>query len=256
MLRWSNEEETRLLTLVLSGQLNINQIAKLLDKTVDSVRKKMKAKNIRIVGNNLESRYDIINDYKNKVPLLDIAQRHRSSIEQVKNVLFWGQENGIVSIRKDILSKWKEGDIIKLTRLASLADDNTIYRMFNRQCDIAKIIKSFWGVGLEYIVGIEISDFAEMYNLSEDDKFPIIITTIDRMVEDKNGEMIKEELKVVPWVFVEEFDAKSRELDFAANKMASLQRMIYLETDKNKILEKIMKIIGNKYDEKDYYMMQ
>lgn len=244
---WDEETEIRLFTLVLSGQLSVHEIAKQLDKSVDAIRKKMRAKNIRIVDRNINSRYDIINDYKNKVPLLDIASKHQSSIEQVKNVLFWGQENGIVKVRSDILSKWKEGDIVKLTRLASLADDAFIYRMFNKQCEIAKIIKSFWGVGLEYIVGIEISDFADMFKLTEDDEFPIIITTL------KVG---NEELKIVPWVFAEEFEAKTREIDFATNKMAALQRMIYLEVDKNKILEKIMKIIENKYDDADYYMMQ
>lgn len=247
MLSWSEEDEVRLLSLVLCGQLNVNQIAKSLSRSVDSVRKKMRAKNIRIVDRNIDSRYDIINDYKNKVPLLDIANKHQSSIEQVKNVLFWGQENGIVRVRNDILSKWKEGDIVKLTRLASLADESVIHRIFNKQCDIPKIIKSFWGVGLEYIVGIEVSDFADMFKLTDKDEFPIIITTI------KIG---KEELKVVPWVFASEFEAVSKEIDFAADKMASLQRMIYLETDKNKILDKMMKIIENKYDDKDYYLMQ
>ncbi len=247
MTNWLEEDEIRLLSLVMSGQLSVNQISKLMNKSVDSIRKKMKSKNMRIVHNSVESRYDIINDYKNKVPLLDIAQRHRSSIDQVKNVLMWGQENGIVSVRKDTFSGWKDGDIVKITRLASLASDNEIYRVFSKQFDIGKMIKSYWEIGIEYLIGIEISDFAEMYNLSEDDEFPIIITTL------KIG---KDEHKVVPWVFAEEYEAKNKELDVAASKMASLQRMIYLETDKNKILDKMVKIIENKYDDKDYYMMQ
>lgn len=247
MMAWNEEDEIRLLSLVMSGQLNINQISKLLNRSVDSVRKKMKTKNMRIVPNSVESRYDIINDYKNKVPLLDIAQRHRASIDQVKNILMWGQENGIVKLSKDVAAKWKDGDIVKITRLASLAENNEVYRMFNKQFDIEKMIKSFWGFGIEYLIGIEISDFAEMYNLTEDDEFPIIITTLRTE---------KTEHKVVPWVFAEEYEAKNKDLDVATNKMASLQRMIYLESDKNKILEKMTKIIANKYDDKDYYMIQ
>lgn len=248
MSAWTEEDNVRLLSMVISGYLTINEIAKLLDRSVDSVRKQLRARNLRVVTRPVPERHNIIEDYKNKLPLIEIAEKHNQSMKELKNVLLWGHENNLVDARKALNNKWKDGDILKMTRMHLLLDEKEIYKHFEKVFDVNGLIKSFWGIEPTYILGIEASEFVEMFNVLESDSFPIVTT----VREVSKGRF----LSIIPWVFIELYEAKNKDIEYASNKMATLQRMIYLETDREKILDKIINIIDKKYKEEDYSLMQ
>jgi hypothetical protein len=248
-MEWTEQEETRLINLVLCGEVPINIIAKLLGRTVASVRKKMISKNLRIVAESMEERELILSHFQlEKLPIPDIAVKFNKELSDVKNVISWGKEQGLIPFIRDTSTKWKEGDMIKLTRIASLVDDRVACTLLDRSFDITKVIKQFWGMNINYLIGVDIEEFEETFHVGQEDTFTIIKTTINK----PDGSP----LMVVPWVDAEMFEARSPEVDRIVERMALFQRLVYQEMDPDKVIEKMMKIIDNKYTEFDYSPMQ
>ncbi len=248
-MEWTEEEETRLVNLVLCGYLPIDTIAKLLGRTVPSLRKKMIAKNLRIVAESMEARELILSDFvDDQISIPDLAVKHCRTITEIKNVLSWGREQGFLPIVKDGTQKWRLGDMVKLTRMASLVDDRIACSQMDRVFDVSKAIKKFWGLNINYLIGIDIEEFAETFHVLEDDSFTVITTTIIK----PDGKP----LQVVPWIDADMYEATTEGLDQLVRRMADFQRLVYQEMDNDKVIEKMIKIMENKYTEFDYYPVQ
>lgn len=246
-MEWTEQDEIRLINLVVCGEIPLNTIAELLGRTPASVRKKMISRNLRIVAEPMESRGLMISDYHDKMNISDIAIKYNRTIPEVKNIISWAKEQGYVPFVKDD-SKWKQGDMVKLTRMASLIDDRLVCSNMNRNFDVEKVIKKFWNLNINYLIGIEIEEFTETFLVNEEDQFTIITTTILK----PDGSP----LMVVPWVDVDLYEPRSPELEHLVSRMASFQKMVYQEMDRQKVIDKMVKIIEDKYDEYDYYLMQ
>jgi hypothetical protein len=248
-MEWTEQEESRLINLVLCGEVPIDVIAKLLGRTVASIRKKMIARNLRIVAENMEDRELILNDFHTeRMTIPDIAMKYNKTLPEVKNVISWGKEQGFIPFVRDASSKWNTGDMVKLARIASLVDDRIACNYMDRSFDVGKVIKKFWGLNINYLIGIDIEEFAETFNVTEEDPFTIITTTIMK----KDGSP----LMVVPWVDCDMYEAKSAEVDRIVARMATFQKLVYQEMDREKVIDKMVKIIDNKYTEFDYYLVQ
>lgn len=247
-VEWDEEEETRLTNLVLCGSISIKEISKILGRSEASIRKKLISKNLRIVPESMEERDVIINEFKRQKSISEIALEYKKSITDVKNVLSWGKEQGLLSIARDFSGKWAQGDAIKATRMATLLDDRKVNTMLNRDFDVAKFIKSFWNLNIDYLIGVDVEEFAEMFLVTEEDLFTIITTTMTK----SDGRP----LHVVPWVDCELFEAKNQEVEMPVSKMATFQRLLYQEMDREKVIEKMVKITENKYSEDDYTPIQ
>lgn len=241
---WTEEDEIRLLQYVLSGALNVDDISKLLGKTKSSVRHKLRAKNLRIINTDYEKREAVISDYSLDSSITQLMAKYSLNSKTVKNILMWGKEQGLITYNS---SRWSPEDMIKLTRVATLLDETLVRKMLGRNIDIEGTIKKFWGLEIEVLIGLDINDFAELFIIREEDTFPIIETV--HMIG-------KEPLRVVPWVFVELYEAKNPQLDAMVDKMALFQRMIYQEVNRDVLLEKIITIVDNKYSDADYSPVQ
>ena len=248
-VEWTEEEEIRLTTFVLSGVLSVKEMSSILGRTEASIRKKMISKNLRIVSESMEERDIIINEFKRQKSISEIAIEYNKSVTNVKNILSWGKEQGYLSLSRDFSSsKWNQGDAIKATRMATLLDDRKVNAQLNRDFDVAKFIKSFWNLNIDYLIGVDVEEFAEMFFVSEEDPFTIITTTITK----SDGSP----LHVVPWVDCELFEAKNQEVEAPVAKMATFQRLLYQEMDREKVVEKMIKIIEGKYSDFDYTPIQ
>lgn len=246
---WNEEEITRLINFVISGQLKVKDIAKVLNRTLPSVRKKMISLNLRIVSENMDDREKVMRLYNKEEPIDSISDQTKLPIGSIKNIVKWGKEQGKTNLPvPKNKSKWEQGDVVRLTRMATLVDDRVLKSYLRRDIDIDKVIKQFWNINSSYLIGIEIEEFAEMFKVTEEDQFTIIMTTRDK----KDGS----QLMVVPWVDVDMFEAKNPNVDDLVTKMSKFQKLIYQEVDREKVILKIVKIIDRKYDDKDYYLVQ
>lgn len=241
---WTEEEEIRLLQFVLSGALNVEDISRLLGKTKSSVRHKLRSKNLRIIDTDYEKRDAILSDYSTDATVSQLMAKYSLTSKTVKNILMWGKEQGLITYNS---SKWSSEDMIKLTRVATLLDESLVRKILGRNIDVESTIQKFWGLKIEVLIGLDINDFAELFVIREEDTFPIVETV------HMQG---NEPLRVVPWVFVELYEAKNPQLDAMVDKMALFQRMVYQEINRDILLEKIIKIIDNKYSETDYSPVQ
>jgi hypothetical protein len=247
-VEWDEEEETRLTNLVICGAVSLKEISRILGRSEASIRKKMISKNLRIVAETMEERDVIINEFKRQRSIAEIALDYKKSIANIKNVLSWGREQGLISINRNISGKWAKGDAIKATRMASLVDDRRVNTVLNRDFDVAKFIKSFWNLNIDYLIGVDVEEFVEMFLVTEEDLFTIITTTITK----SDGKP----LHVVPWVDCELFETRNQEVEIPVAKMATFQKMLYQEMDRERVIEKMVKITENKYTEDDYSPIQ
>lgn len=241
---WTEEEEIRLLQFVLSGALNVEDISRLLGKTKSSVRHKLRSKNLRIIDTDYEKRDAVLSDYSTDATVSQLMAKYSLTSKTVKNILMWGKEQGLITYNS---SKWSSEDMIKLTRVATLLDESLVRKILGRNIDVESTIQKFWGLKIEVLIGLDINDFAELFVIREEDTFPIVETV---------HMLGNEPLRVVPWVFVELYEAKNPQLDAMVDKMALFQRMVYQEINRDILLEKIIKIIDNKYSETDYSPVQ
>lgn len=243
-MKWLEEDKVRLVQLVLSGELSVAEIARTLGRTVESVRKQMRVQNLRLSNTELDKKFSIIEDFQTTKSLSVLSKAHNSSVSQIKDVLLWGKEQGLLDYTVPVSSAWKTEDILALGRMATLVDDKKLISYLNRAVkSVDAELQRLWKIKSRYLIGIDIEEFIEMFKLAPDDEFPIITTCLK-----VDGKI----LKVVPWCYAELFEANHSEIEDLVEKMGHRQRLMYMETDRKKVLEKITNIINGKYSAEAY----
>lgn len=243
-MRWTEEETVRLTVYVLSGELSFDQIVRLMDRSASAIRTKLRVLNLRIINEGHDKRSQVIEGYLTDQNITNLSKTFKISESAIRNILMWGKEQKLIEYNS---SKWSVEDKLKISRAATLVNDRQLYKLVGRTFSVADTMKQFWGIKVEVLIGLDINEFAEIFKLTESDEFPIIETAMDI-----KGEI----LRVVPWCFIELYEAKNPEIDFLVEKMASFQRFLYQEMNRDLVLDKMVKIIQGSYSDKDYYPVQ
>lgn len=247
-MKWKEEDKIRLVQLVLSGELTVTKISELLGRSPDAIRKQMRVQNLRVTDTQLEKKISVIEDFQNNKSITALSKAHNSTESEIKGILLWGREQGLLDYKVPVSSAWKSQDILALGRMATLLDDKKLISYLNRAVkSIDAEVQKLWKVKPKYLIGIEIEEFVEMFKLGPDDEFPIVTTCL---IEDGKS------WKVVPWCFAELFEARNPEIEDLVEKMGQRQRLMYMESDRKKVLQKIIDIIDGKYSAESYGEMQ